>query len=347
VQFLIDALSDPATEVVATAVGELGGLAPASQPAADALYSILETSRPSRSRGPDEPRGNDRRHLAIAALARLRDARVLRAVDEELRRPAPDAWIGRWLEQLGVVAAPLCGAVLDLLPRLPTGNLLIQCTVWLGSLGPPAESAVPLLAAMLRQGRADLAAAAALVSLGPLAAPARAELAALLDAADPIQRVRGAMALWHIDGDVEPLLRVTDAILDGTRWAARVVLDHLAEVGPPAAPLLPRLAALLGDADEWQRVTAARAVWRISGDEDLVAPVLVAAAGPQPVGALALEMLAELSSAATAPLARKLQEWIESDRRLHGIGSVDDIVENDERLAALCRTLLARLNPAG
>jgi hypothetical protein len=196
---------------------------------------------------------------------------------------------------------------------------------------------------MLRQGRAPVAAAGALVSLGSAAAPARKDLAELLFAADPTLRVQGAMALWHIDGNVGWLLDVTNAILDRPRGAAALALDHLAEVGPPAAPLLPKLVAQLGHSDAWHRVPAARAVWRITRDEGLVAPVLVAAAGPEPVGLQALETLAELSPAISVPLATKLLEWVEADRRPIALASVDDLVEEDERLVALCRALLERI----
>lgn len=116
------------------------------------------------------------------------------------------------------------------------------------------------------------------------------------------------------------------------------------EVGPSAAPLLPRLVPQLAHPDEWQHVPAARAVWRICHDADLVAPVLVAAAGPTPAGLQALETLAELSAAAFTPLTTRLQEWIEADLRPFRFASVDDLVENDERLVALCRDLLARVN---
>jgi hypothetical protein len=37
--------------------------------------------------------------------------------------------------------------------------------------------------------------------------------------------------------------------------------------------------------------------------------------------------------------------WGEADLRPGRIGLVDEVVEEDERLVALCRTLLARLNP--
>lgn len=196
---------------------------------------------------------------------------------------------------------------------------------------------------MLRQGRAQRAAAGALVSLGAVAAPSRAELAALLFTSDPFLRVYGATALWCIDGRSGWLLRVAEEILDHPRGATLLALEHLAEVGPPAAPLLPKLVAHLSHPDEWHCVPVARAVWRISGNEDVVAPVLVAAARPRPSGLLALETLVELPPAAAAPLITRLREWIETDCRPRDIVLKDKIVADDERLMALCRALLGRL----
>jgi hypothetical protein len=76
--------------------------------------------------------------------------------------------------------------------------------------------------------------------LGPHAVPALPRVRRLRADKHAEHRFRGAVAWWRITGDVQPLLPLVVAKLDGYRLPAEHLM-LLAEIGPPARDALPLL----------------------------------------------------------------------------------------------------------
>jgi HEAT repeat protein len=136
----------------------------------------------------------------------------------------------------------------------------------LGSLGPSAKDAVPVLLGGLNHDfssvRIDTADA-----LGKIGPPAREAIPALTKAMNdltslPRARVKAAQALWRIDRrhrESEPVL--IEVLKSGDlfferRDAARI----LKEIGPPARLAIPALKAALKDPHPQVRRAAAEAI---------------------------------------------------------------------------------------
>ncbi|MFD6874071.1 MULTISPECIES: hypothetical protein [unclassified Streptomyces] len=82
-----------------------------------------------------------------------------------------------------------------------------------------------------------------------------------------------AWAHWRITGDPRIAVDVIGAALRTGR--GRVVLSHLADLGPLAAGFSDDVAPLLGSPGEWTRVGAAGAWWRLTGDADTAVATLL------------------------------------------------------------------------
>jgi hypothetical protein len=103
--------------------------------------------------------------------------------------------------------------------------------------------------------------------------------------------VDAAVGVWQLAGDPEPLLDAVRSVLDnGEPWD--MTIDPLADLGATAWPLLHRLERFLtGEAgptfpDRKVQIAAARVVWRLTADADVVIPTIgaVLAAGNRPAG---------------------------------------------------------------
>ncbi|WP_328459761.1 HEAT repeat domain-containing protein [Actinoplanes sp. NBC_00393] len=223
-----------------------------------------------------------------------------------------------WRPAAGLLAPLLAGALSDPAPKVrywavrnlshsgritaahaddlaATGEL--SAMIALAGLGDPRADAY--LAGLLRSlPDADLERlGAAIEALGPWATGCRA---VILDAVEvaPAGPVRTALirAAQRMDlpvGDLVPMLR-REASTDPL-----TVAGILGDLGPDAADALPELAVLRKSADAPVRIRAARAQWRIAGD-DLLAVLRAEIAEPE-----ALTVLAELGPAG-APLAELL-----------------------------------------
>ena len=324
VELLAALLRDDAADVAEAAARGLHDLCPSSAPAADALLAAGTAT-------------------ALRALSRLRDGRVVPMLAAALADDDPAPWTGDALQRLGTAALDVRDRVIALLPTLPApgygaagpDNRLIEFTLWLGGLGPYGAPAVPAIIAVLRGGKADHAALLALGALDAIAVDARPELECFLDHDDSLVRAQAAAAVKHIAGDDRPLRRVTEGLLAAPqRGALTAALDELDEFEPE------RLQPLLSHADEWVRLPAARAIWRITCDHRTVADTLRAIAGPTPAGEQALAVLAEMPPETVAPLRDQLTQWRDADRRPAESAVAAEVVERDQRLRDLATRLL-------
>ncbi|MFF3013169.1 hypothetical protein [Streptomyces sp. NPDC057939] len=149
-----------------------------------------------------------------------------------------------------------------------------------------------------------------------------------------------AWAHWRITGDPRPAVDVIGAALRTGR--GRVVLSHLADLGPLAADCSDDVAPLLGSLGEWTRVGAAGAWWRLTGDADTAVAALLPELrrlsdhAADPLLLRAVDLLGAIGRPAAAAVPA-LTAVIASERR-YGASIV-----LDEQLCRAARTALAAI----
>ncbi|MFF3290695.1 PBS lyase [Streptomyces sp. NPDC003023] len=368
-------LADPEPRLAmgaAYALKELFGLA---APAADALAQRVAAEPSTWVRRWEN--GPPTLCPAVMALARAGDARVVPVLAEILERAEAPGDLGHSLDELGRTAEPLAPALRERLMALAlddrladsAGPLLHGLSV-LGR-GAAAAASVPAVLRVLLgatgERREDVVRSAVrtLTAFGPAAREAVPYLWALLDEAGygqgpgsagrvspagaalpPALAARAAGALWAIEGDRDPVVRVLSTVLDAPEHAARrSAASVLGSMGTAGAPAAPRLARLLRTTEPWTRVRAAVALWRVTEDPEQAWPVLHGAWETMPRSRTAVaECLADLTTAGAEGAQRLLDRELLSARRHngndHGADSHD--IVDDERLLALCRRAVHR-----
>lgn len=210
-------------------------------------------------------------------------------------------------EALPEVMRLVRGTAAGLLPGEPYTGHVIRA---LGSFGPTAREAVPVLRGLLDSGCAGAA----------------------------------ARALWEVEGDASVVLPVLlRELADGDTRRRRSAAEVLARLGPQARPASAALRRATRSDVPAERVAAGHALWRIEGDAEPVLPVLRRAWSQAPSTRRTVAgHLVGMGPAAT-PL-RDLADAELSSRRRHlsspGAFGSRDILE-DERLLRLCREVIA------
>jgi hypothetical protein len=193
--------------------------------------------------------------------------------------------------------------------------------------------------------------------LGPAAAPASDRVRELLRSADARVSVPAALALWQIGddpGEVLPALRTW--LRRDDEYAARLAARAAERLGRVAADLTDDVARLLRSELRQARVEAGRALWRMTGDADLVLATLLAEAEPDQTGMDAIDVLAEIGPPARAALP-DLAIMAEGEGRipLQGVRVRDgrhvilynqgrDYIVLDEACRDLARRAIARID---
>jgi hypothetical protein len=252
-------------------------------PAADALAATLEPPRWVLL----QP--------AVPALAALRDPRGLSALRQGLEQPSPLAEVGRHVGRYGPMALDFTPLILRRLRDLPVpeGHDETRCAL-LGALRMIRPEAATVVPELLRQPPTEDV-MATLGSFGPAAAAAVPVLRERLEDGGPGEAITAATALWRITAERGPLLRAAErgrgagavrarwratgdaeAALPAltTAWAATpecraVIARTVTEMGRAAAGIEPLLRAEL---DRPLRSTAGRVGWsgtRIADDLEL------------------------------------------------------------------------------
>ncbi len=344
-------LDDPDLSLRCATARKLAGMGRAVRLAADDLAAALQDR--SYGGGPDDPQ-REVAHWALLALARIQDRRCLPALREELERERPPDSAAQAFQTMGAAAAELVPVVRRRLLDLPVpANRSLSAprprlVLGLGAIGQAAAAAVPEVLLCLERGWGEWAAASTLGRLGPAARSAEPALRRALDHADADVRASAAWALWRVTGQVEATLSVFAAMLDGGPETAATAAELLAELGPAAGRLAPKLSPLLGYGHRdprtaaWVRVRAARALWRLDGQTQTVLPVLLAELVPTSEGLLAAECLGEIGPAA-AQAVPTLEQFVHGLRRLVHGGTAEEIVWHDETYQDVAALALARI----
>ncbi|GAB3877594.1 hypothetical protein GCM10029964_026940 [Kibdelosporangium lantanae] len=248
-----------------------------------------------------------------------------------------------WLPAIHEVLIPLrehADALLGALTEFMAGarhdtvlasNLCHVVAAW----GPVAAEAMPAVADLVDNPKVLPAAAKALGAIGPAAA----DVVRTLDAAE----LAVAWALWRTGADPDRgVAALVHAVAQPKPRHPTIAL--LADVGPQAVAGVDTLRTLAGSTDDWTRVEAAHALWRVTGDPDEPVAILTALAQPLadgsclPVGIAALCHLAEIRPADdhVRAVARAIHD---NPRRIAWSGGWRTFTE-DERIRAAASVLL-------
>ncbi|MFJ8856435.1 HEAT repeat domain-containing protein [Streptomyces sp. NPDC102437] len=352
----------------AEALGKLGALAePAREALAAYIAVLLAEHRPDAWASPH--RVQRRAHQqAVVALASLGDERALPSLLIALDTDT-DTW--RAVNTVG----HLPQAAAELTPRLirrladvdhsrewPDASPTALASA-LAALGDPA--AVPALTDALqaairhKQWRTAEPLLKALASFGPRAASALDIVHPLTDTGSTDVRTAAAAAVWELErrpGRVVPLL---ERLLDHHRNFDAIGLAG--RIGPPAAPVLPRLrqilneqveenarnesndAAVLNTGNAWTLVHTASALWDIAGDSEADTVVSALLNAWKDNDSTARDVLACLNRMGQA--ARPALPWIHAAlaQPHRGDDRWSGAVAFDLEIERICRSLVTRL----
>ena len=336
---------DRSPQLAERAAGMLSHWGPVAAPATETVARCLAAldARPWRDELPEwtvrYSRDLPGLHPYIEILAGLGDERALPLLLTALRLPQCPRSTGYMLARYAGHADRITAEIVPLFPVLTAGDRApdewYAFQAALRAFGPVAAPAVPrLLASPLRDWSA-----ATLGRIGPAAAEALPALRAAAAGDDPRLAVAAAGALWRIDRSLDALTLLT-AHLDGP--AATAALEEIAAMGPAAAPAASLVDTYLDAPPQrhwWTPVSAALALWRLTGEAERVAPVLTAAWHGNP------HTRPDIAQAAAGPLAAALEPLfraeIAANRRFnasaHSWSTAQ--VTDDERLLELCRAV--------
>jgi len=132
-------------------------------------------------------------------------------------------------------------------------------------LGPIASNAVPQLGVLLTNPDRGFGAAVSLASIGPVALPA---LVGALTNGSPVARYHALIGLNHLGVDAAPALPVVMNYIEDTNQYQGAHVSHQAifavgSMGERASMAVPRLSALLTNADSEVRIFATQSLHRI------------------------------------------------------------------------------------
>ena len=105
---------------------------------------------------------------------------------------------------------------------------------------------------------------------------------------------------------------------------------------------MPALRKALSHDNQWVRVHAARALWKITQNADEVLPVLLEELRCRPAGLLVADCLGEMGHRARGAIPA-LRRIIDSEVRLVEGGTYDDWVDKDEGFCEAAKRALARI----
>ncbi|MGW5615041.1 HEAT repeat domain-containing protein [Streptomyces sp. NPDC003877] len=329
------------------AVAVLLELSVLAAPAAGPLHALV-THRPALRVRYGE-RGVPALGGPLRALAGTGDVRAVAVLAEVLAGPVVPDDLGLVIPHLGRAAAPLAPALRRRLARVPldgpgAGQRAVPLLVALAALEDTAS--VPSVVRLLRglpEGPGETVAGAAVRALAGFGAAAHEAIPELRRLLGTDCAVDAAQALWSVTGEPEAVLPVLLGALTGAgggRARRAAAADALARLGPAAAAALPGLHRLTGSEDVVERVAAACAVWRVSGDGEPVFPVLRSAWAEQPRTRAAIAGCVAALGPAGAPLHDLLRAELVSPRR-HLAHRGGQGIHADLALMRVCRKALA------
>ncbi|MBB5800363.1 HEAT repeat protein [Saccharothrix ecbatanensis] len=203
--------------------------------------------------------------------------------------------------------------------------------------GPAAEAALPAVARLLHGERSLPRAAKAIGAIGPPAADAAKALR------NNTTEPTAAWALWRTGADPDfGIETLVHHVAEGRGYHNAIAL--LAELGPQAAASTDHLRDLTRSDNDWTRVEAAHALWRVTEDPTAPITTLTDLAEPLstgdclPVRIAALRYLADIG-ASTERVTTLARAILDNPRRIAYSGGWHTFAEDEEIRAAATRLL--------
>ena len=180
----------------------------------------------------------------------------------------PDQYSGRmWLKDLGESAVFAAPAVASLLTSRSWHTRMVAA-IALADIGVHARECVPQLTAVLEDENRSVrsAAASALGSIGKPAEQALKPLIRLLNDDVGSVRLAAARALHSISRNEVAIPTLIKSLSDESKSNRNTAALVLGQYGPKAKQAAPILRLLLLDEEEFVRINAAEALWRVAAD---------------------------------------------------------------------------------
>lgn len=334
---LVVRLDDAAPGVRRWAATLLAQSGSAASGAADALWKALEREAPQRATVAG---------AALLTLCNLKDARVGRwlaqRLGEAVATRGPLGFLGEVVERLGPWTPECLTPLIQLIPLSQAGNERIAVIKAVSSYGAAATSAIPAIAAQL-EAQPHIA-TRVLGDFGPAASSALVPLRRMVGHSVERVSTNAARAVFLIAKDAAPALALIAAAFEQGPRVSPSVLELVADLGPAAANVAPRLVPLLESEDDWVSVWAAAAFWAVTGDAAPVLPTLLRRhLVPLPRGLVAVKCLTEMGPRAVEAAAR-LRAFVESPQRQVRSGITSTLIADDERWLAVCGEALVQVS---
>ncbi|MEH0980795.1 HEAT repeat domain-containing protein [Micromonospora sp. CPCC 205556] len=242
--------------------------------------------------------------------------------------PAAPAQVSAALAAIGVLPP---AALPELRAAASAGDLTAGVALW--RLAGAADPLVAAVEALLGKGRVGndrqlvRVAETAAEALAPLAPTLRPYLTGVALPTYPERHVQvvAARIVHAATGETAAVLPTLRAVLAGGALPASAAAELAARLAEPS--LEPVLRELL--ADQWARVAAVRALWRLGVPPDELAPVLIRALDDEYGARGALPLLVEMDARSAVPALRDLAE---RDRRLVTSGIEHNTAWQDDQL---------------
>jgi HEAT repeat protein len=155
----------------------------------------------------------------------------------------------------------------------------------LRGLGPAARPALPELVASLNHKQRGIRSTAfeALIGLGPAVEGVIPVVLQTLKHPDSSMRMRAATALSEFEVYSPGIIAaLTEALADPLPMVRQAAVQTLAQAGPAAISALPQLGPMLNERDNYLRLSAADALWRISPEQArVIVPLLIGLMDPE------------------------------------------------------------------
>jgi HEAT repeat protein len=299
-------IDDSEQEVRKRAMWSLGLIHDTSERTIARLFELAVSPNAAERSSALHALGNIGQALPGPERLRARQAQVLDALndsDENVRWSA-----GYVLESLDLEPSEHLLLIMRRLEVDPSSRVREQAVAQLKELDAGAQLVLhlPTMCRVLRNpGREASLICEVLAAMGEKALPA---VPALLEAlrGDGFVLIEAAKALWKIDGRIAESLPALEKAFEDNPES---VCDAVCEIGPAAAPLIPKLLEALKSQDYWDlEWAAADALGHIASDDPAVLSVLASALGhPSPlVRSSAARALARTGTPALPVLLRIL-----------------------------------------
>ena len=245
-----------------------------------------------------------------------------------------------FLASAGPAATPALPHLLRILRQLNEERPMIKA-YWdntlraIGSIGPAARDAIPLLIDSLEAGTDDNAIYGAVDALVLIGRPSLRPMMEYASRPQANQYAHGVViqALSRFSDDADVTIPFLIQLLKSNHRLEWAIVDALGAFGPRAGVAIPHLLARLPSADSW----VTDGLWRIQRDPATILPQLISTLQSDDVSSSTIRILGEIGPPATSaiPSLRKLLFCDDESRRQQAAVALWRIEKCDEGLLVI------------